>query len=73
MELRQIDCKDAAGGADRYGLGRERSWDGIADVLRDGYREVAKRIIRVVQQTKVEAEHGRPAAPDSARPGEGLG
>lgn len=51
MELHQIACEDAAW-PNTYRLTREQSWARIRDVLRDGYRNDARRLLRAIAQWK---------------------
>lgn len=57
MELRQMDCEDACYGQP-YTLTAEQSWARITDVLRDGYRKDARRILRLV---RADPTHPMPA------------
>jgi hypothetical protein len=55
MELRQIEAEDAAKVAgSRYPYTAAETWDRASEVLRSGYREVARRIVRVVRNQPVE-------------------
>lgn len=52
IELRHMECEDAAY-PNPYTCSRERSW-GISDILRNGYREQARRILKLVDGWKVD-------------------
>lgn len=49
MALRQIECEDAAAAGSRYPYSEEHSWSVISSVLKDGYRDRARRILKSVR------------------------
>jgi hypothetical protein len=48
MELHQIECEDACWGR-TYNRTATESWAKITDVLRDGYRKRARRLLQVMR------------------------
>lgn len=46
-----MDCEDSCHN-DAYPYSAAESWSRITEVLRDGYRRRAERILRIVQETK---------------------
>lgn len=50
MELRQIEAEDAAAvHGSKYPYTAQETWDRAQEVLREGYRRDARRLLRVIR------------------------
>lgn len=57
MELRQIEAEDvAAMSGNRYDLPAAETWDRASQVLQAGYLRDARRLVRIMQQSRRKPE-----------------
>jgi hypothetical protein len=56
MELNQIEAEDIANVCgNKYNLTVEETWRRSGIIIKDGYREIAIRLVRVIQKEKINA------------------